>query len=477
MGNKIKIKIDLTYKTIIEEHNFFKDILSHIEEVAKATNDNKINIISLINYEKILEEYLDGYYLNNSRKYESIKNTLSYENLRSHNLIRTTHTDSYNITHINIASHVVEMLENIHKEFHKPITSAHYNNFVTQIDSYKKQFSDSSLHKSQDLSNLITALYDTLEDIYNKISSSVESLRYQKNNLSKKNLDDDLSIELKRLKIKQVNKIRTVYIDSLYSFLNKNNKFVMDIIGLRNILEARDKLLNVTQKLDFYLTSYLLLIEPVKEIRSYFTKYIQQSEKELLRNLGNDYYFNLFMNIYKNTLDGRKTGFKILNQTNELKRINPFFKSEEVFSKKPTLIKTNDYDDKVFMEYFIYMSEVDTNKNILKHQHILENKHAEVENKQRAIIKANNLLFNASFNNFKIHIEKQNIYDVEITDIVKKFIIDNQLKINRGEFQFFVSYIVKKYNTKKRINKFSEKTSFTDFEDNTIYFNKLSILS
>jgi len=475
MSKKIKIKIDLTYKIIIEEHNFFKEILSHIEEEVKKNDDNKTNIISLLNYERLLEEHLDSTYLNNIRKYESVKNTLSFENLSSHNLIRIIHTNEYNITSINIAGHVVDMLENIHKEFHKPITEAHYNSYITQLDSYKRQFSDSSLHKSQDLNNLTAALYDTLEDVYNKISSSIESLRYQKSNLSKKNADDDANIELKRLKIKQVNKIRVVYIDSLYSFLNRNNKFVIDILGLRNLLEARGKLLNVSSKLDFYLTSYLLLIEPVKEIRTYFTKYIQQSEKELLRNLGNDYYFNMFMDIFKNTQDGRKTGFKILNQLQELKRIDPFFKNEEIFNKKPTLIKTNDYSDKNFREYFIYMSEVDITKQMLKHQHILENKHAESENRKREESKKKSLIFNTLFEDFKKEIEKVDVYSLEITDFVKMFIDNKKSNTTSGEFQYFVSYIVKKYNTKKRITVL-EETYFNDCDNKKIYFNKIKIL-
>jgi hypothetical protein len=183
----------------------------------------------------------------------------------------------------------------------------------------------------------------------------------------------------------------------------------------------------------------------------------------------------MFMDIFKNTQDGRKTGFKIFNQSQELKRIDPFFKNEEIFYKKPTLIKTNDYSDKNFREYFIYMSEVDTTKQMLKHQHILENKHAEVENRKREESKKKSLIFNTLFEDFKKEIEKVDVYSLEITDFVKMFIDNKKSNTTSGEFQYFVSYIVKKYNTKKRITVL-EETYFNDCDNKKIYFNKIKIL-
>lgn len=415
------IEIQKTYEIIVTEAFFFYDLRDYLKN-----SDNEIqNAIPANKYEQLLEDYIER--LHKKKDIKTISETLKLDNLKEHNII---HSRGYNnnIHYISIAKHVNEMISNIYKKFDKSLNQTHYNDYVERFHSKKIYFKENSFRKTQELEDTVVAFEDLLEDIAETLRNTVSSLSFFQRELSKLPTDtDDSSIESKLKKMKEVKKIRTKYIEPLNHFLHKKYPFVSEIHDLMSYLNKLDNKTarSLHDKINFYYTVYIYIVEEAKEIRKYFVNYIKQNEQELYWNLGSEHIFNQLIDISNLIKDGRKINTKIWSEDTKLKELDVFFQNISLKEKEPETIKEVKFEEEEFKRYSAFVIEVLENEKNLKQIKYIQLKEAERENLLKIEIEKRNIFLEKVLSSYLLYMEDFDLSNIEIVETSLLFLKQN----------------------------------------------------
>jgi len=429
MAGDTLIKIQLTYSIIISEAYFFYDLFDYL----KNNNDENQKHIPTNLYENLLEEYIDK-----NKSKPNIKNiylALSIDNLKEHNIIHSRGQIN-GINYISISKHVQEIISNIYKEFDKSLNQTHYNDYVERIHHKKQYFKENTFRKTQELEDTIEAFDDLLEEIAETLRNTVNSLSFFKNELAKIPTDAVVSsVDAKLKKIKEVKKIRSKYIEPLNNFLYKNNPFVQEINNLVFLLNKKENktAIKLHDKLIFYYTSYIYIVEEAKEIRKYFVNYIKQNEQELYWNLGSEYIFNQLVDISNVLKDGRKTNTMLWSEQEKIKEINLFFKNSSLKDKEPETIKEQTFSADEFIRYSAFLNEVLETERTKKQTQYIQLVEAEKENKRKEEQNKINIFNEEVLNKYLKYMKK--------TDLGNEPIIQRSIYFLNQNFDWDVSLL------------------------------------
>ena len=405
------IEIQKTYEIIVTEAIFFHDLFRLLNtEQYEIKNAIPSNL-----YENLYEEYIDKNL--HKKNIKIIKAVLQLDNLKEHNIIHSRGIIN-GIHYISIAKHINEMISNIYKKFEKSLNQTHYNDYVERIYSKKIFFKNNSFRKTQQLDETIIAFEDLLEDIAETLRNTVSSLSYFQHELAKLPTNvDDSSITAKLKKMKEVKKIRSKYIEPLNHFLHSSNPFVNEVTDLMAYLnKLNNKIaINLHDKLNFYYTVYIYIVEEAKDIRKYFVNYIKQNEQELYWNLGSEFLFNQLMDISNLIKDGRKTNTKIWSEDSRIKELNLFFNNSSS-KKEPETIKEQKFTIEEFDRYDSFIGEILINKDNLKKLQYIQLQEAEEANILKQEADKRNKLLEKILDKYLNTMSTYNLLDINVVE-------------------------------------------------------------
>lgn len=430
-----------TYKILIEHHGFFFGILEYIRENRNILPNNNV-----IPKDKYLEEYYN--YINNlkikrANEISKIEKALSLENMIFHDFI-SYESQFHELEYISISEHILQIFQNIYKEYMTPLTDSQYNEFITIMSDYKIKFKESNLLKTALLEEQIDALLSFLLRVEDAIKGTYKTLSYKKDNLASKNASNN-TIE----KIKEVKKLQKKYIIPIYQFTNNNHKFIQELTELINLLEDRKKLPKLKERLEFYQQLFYIYASRFKPIRVYISKYIEQNEREIYLNISTEKKLNELNDLlYDLQLGNGKKRY--VYKIEGVEKIDTIFNNNTNQNYK----QKNTKSIPISSEYFQFLSDY-SKEELGKNVHTLkirfyENENYEELQKQKNIQIERQKNFENILVSFDLYIKKQMNFlienDVDCSETILSFLKDRDWEI--GQFQ----YIIKKFleNNKKQ---------------------------
>lgn len=460
------IDIKSTYNALINYSDFFQRILEYIDNSDVYNNTRKIPKNQYISF---LDEYVkcNFYLVGKDKEGYKVKVSLSLENLEYNGLVSITKGDIGSSDIIVLSKHIVEMFKNIYKEYAKILTKTSYKNFLVQIDSMREYFfTHDSLHlKDKELKEHIHETENILNDVEEALRNSILALEYKISHIAFNDNEHKFDFDIQKQKFKIAKELYYSHINPFYDFVNvKYSPFIQELKKLINFLKEEDKLYLFRVKLEDYYKKIILYTGDIKPTRQYISKYLKQTEKEILLNLGTEKLFNEILE-YANDGNTGKLNQRTLwaIDKKEVKNMKRFFFNIDNHLRSQNL-KFSEINNNIFDRFHEYIIELDTEfekKQKSKLIQVEEDKRyieAMKRDKERRIF-ASNLkeLFNKEI--LETSLEEIISEEKEFTSIVLEFLNTKTDSWVVGDFFDLVFDTFKKRN-KEIYFSYGEKTDF-----------------